>query len=93
MLKEFLFFLLWMPFCLAVLAILIEGHSRSIPVKLFQNPLTGLGDAFYVNCRQTHDSLCPFSIFSSGGYFVKPKGTILGILVQGHKRNISVKLF
>ena len=24
-------------------AILVEGHSRNIPVKLFQNPLTGLG--------------------------------------------------
>ena len=26
------------------LAILVEGHSRNIPVKLFQNPLTGLGE-------------------------------------------------
>ena len=34
-----------------------------------------------------------FSIFSSGGHFVKPKGTILEILFKGHKRNISVKLF
>ena len=40
-----------------------------------------------------HDSLCPFSIFSSGGHFDKPKGTILAILVKTHKRNISVKLF
>ena len=40
-----------------------------------------------------HDSLRPFSFFSSGGHFVKPKGTILAILVKGHKRNISVKLF
>ena len=39
-----------------------------------------------------HDSLRPFSIFSSGGHFVKSKGTILAILVKGHKRNISVKL-
>ena len=37
------------------------------------------------------DSLCPFSIFSSGGHFVKPKGTILAILVKDNKRNISVK--
>ena len=29
-----------------ILAILVEGHSRNIPVKLFQNPLTGLGDVF-----------------------------------------------
>ena len=40
-----------------------------------------------------HDSLRPFFIFSSGGHFVKPKVTILAILVKGHKRNISVKLF
>ena len=26
------------------LAILVEGHSRNIPVKLFQNPLTRLED-------------------------------------------------
>ena len=25
-----------------IFAILIAGHSRNIPVKLFQNPLTGL---------------------------------------------------
>ena len=44
--KDFLFFLLWMPFCLAErhhFSIWVEGHSRNIPVKLFQNPLTGLG--------------------------------------------------
>ena len=34
-----------------ILAILVEGHSRSIPVKLFQTPLTGLGEAVsQVNC-------------------------------------------
>ena len=33
------------------------------------------------------------SIFSSGDQFVKPKETILAILVKGHKRNTSVKLF
>ena len=27
-----------------VFAILVEGHSRNILVKLFQNPLTGLGE-------------------------------------------------
>ena len=46
MFKDFPFFLLWMPFCLAEwhhFSILVEGHSRNIPVKLFQNPLTGLG--------------------------------------------------
>ena len=37
--KDFLFFfLLWMPFCLAEwhhFSILVKGHSRNIPVKLF----------------------------------------------------------
>ena len=45
----FFFFLLWMPFCLAEqhhFSILVVGHSRNIPVKLFQNQLTGLGDVF-----------------------------------------------
>ena len=27
-----------------IFAILVEGQSRIIPVKLFQNPLTGLGE-------------------------------------------------
>ena len=31
--------------------------------------------------------------FSSGGHFVQRSGTILAILVEGHKRNKSVKLF
>ena len=34
-----------------------------------------------------------FSIFSSGGLFVVGNGTIFAILVEGHPRNISVKLF
>ena len=34
-----------------------------------------------------------FSIFSSGVHFVQRSGTILAILVEGHPRNISVKLF
>ena len=34
-----------------------------------------------------------FSIFSSGGHFVKWSGTILAILVEGNSRNISVILF
>ena len=41
------FFWLWMPFCLAKwhhFSILVESHLRNIPVKLFQNPLTGLGE-------------------------------------------------
>ena len=27
-----------------IFAILVEGRSRNIPVKLFQNPLIGLGE-------------------------------------------------
>ena len=34
-----------------------------------------------------------FSIFSSGGHFVQWSGTILAILVEGHPREISLKLF
>ena len=34
-----------------------------------------------------------FSIFSSDGHFVQRSGTILAILVEGHPRYISVKLF
>ena len=33
------------------------------------------------------------SIFSSGGNFVQSRITILAILLEGHLRNISVKLF
>ena len=34
-----------------------------------------------------------FSIFSSDGRFVHGSGTILTILVEGHPRNISMKVF
>ena len=34
-----------------------------------------------------------FSIFSFGGHFVQWSGIIFIILVEGHQRNISVKLF
>ena len=34
-----------------------------------------------------------FIIFSSGGHFVQRSGTILALLVEGNRRNISVKLF
>ena len=37
-------------------------------------------------------SFYEFSIFSSGGHFVQLSRTILAILVEGHPRNISVKL-
>ena len=34
-----------------------------------------------------------FSIFSSGGHFVLWSKTILAVLIEGHPRNIPVKLF
>ena len=34
-----------------------------------------------------------FFSFKSGGHFVHDKGTISAIVVEGHRRNISVKLF
>ena len=34
-----------------------------------------------------------FFYFSSGGHFVLLSGTILAILIKGHERNISMKLF
>ena len=34
-----------------------------------------------------------FSILSSDGHFVQWSGINLAILVEGHSRNISVKLF
>ena len=34
-----------------------------------------------------------FSIFSSGGHFIQQCGIILAILVEGHPKNICVKLF
>ena len=37
-------------------------------------------------------SLKSFSIFSPGGHFVQPSTTILAYLVEGHPRNITVKL-
>ena len=37
-------------------------------------------------------SLKGLSILSSDGHFVRPSGTILAYLVEGHPRNISVKL-
>ena len=61
----------------------IEGHLRNISVKLFEiGPLA---------CKDI--SLKGFSIFSSGGHFVKRIGTIKSTLVEGYTRNFSVELF
>ena len=37
--------------------------------------------------------LTVLSIFSSDDHFVQWSGTILALLVEGHPRNISMKLF
>ena len=66
-----------------ILAILIKGHPRNIPVQLFLNRTFGLGG----------DVVKGFSIFSFDGHFVQRSRTILAILVKGHQRNIPVKLF
>ena len=42
--------------------------------------------------RRCHFKLF-FSIFSSGGLFVQWSGMVLAFLIEGHPRNISVKLF
>ena len=38
-------------------------------------------------------SLKGFSIFSSDGHFVQRSGTIVAILLEGHPKNITIKLF
>ena len=42
---------------------------------------------------QKKTSVKGFSIFSSGGHLVQRSGTIQAILVEGHPRNLPVKLF
>ena len=69
---------------LALAAILFsiaeEEHSCEIILKSTHRPRR--------RCR-----LKGFSIFSFDGHFVQRSGTILAILVEGHPRNISMKLF
>ena len=63
-----------------MLAILVEGHPRNIPVELFCNLPMGYKDMSFKG----------FSSFSSGSHFVQQSKTIFPILVQDHPRNISV---
>ena len=42
---------------------------------------------------QEEKSFEGFSIFSSGGHLVQRSGTVWAILVEGHPRNLPVKLF
>ena len=50
--------------------------------NIIKNEATSLGDVVQF-----------FSIFSFGGHFVQRSGTILAILVEGHPKSISAKLF
>ena len=42
---------------------------------------------------QEKKSFKGFSIFSSGGHLIQWSGTVGAILVEGHPRNLPVKLF
>ena len=64
-----------------ILAILVEGHSRTICVKLF------LKSAHWPRRR------CCLKFFFPIFHSVQPCRDILAILVQGHPRNIYMKLF
>ena len=68
-----------------ILAILVEGHPRSICVTLF------LKSAHWPRRRCCLKFFFP--IFHSDSHFVQPCRDILAILVQGHPRNICMKLF
>ena len=61
---------------------MVEGHPWNISVNDF--------DIEQLVYEET--SFKGFSIFSSGGHFVKRSRTILAFLVKGHQRNISMKL-
>ena len=63
-----------------IFAYLVEGHSRNISMKLFEDPLS-----------KEQISFKSFSIFSSGSHLVYQSGTILPILVESHLGNIPVK--
>ena len=81
------FFLLWEPFCSAE-----QNH--------FSNFGRGSSKEHFceIISKSSHwprrrGRLKGFSIFSSDGHFIQQSRTILAILVEGHPRNICVKLF
>ena len=68
-----------------ILAILVGSHLGNIPMKFESDWPKGSGEvSFYGNYPR-------FFIFSSGGHFVPGSKTVLGILVEGHLSNISMK--
>ena len=86
-LTVFFFFLLWWPFCSAE-----QNH--------FSNFGRGSSKEHFceIILKSTHwpwrrGRLKGLSNFSSDGHSVLQSRTILAILVEGHPRNISVKLF
>ena len=60
----------------------LEEHFCEIILKLGHWPRRRCGLMLFIF----------FSIFSSGGHFVQSSRIILAILVNGHKRNTTVKL-
>ena len=77
---------------LSLAAILFRGAKRFLQFwlskKHFYVIILKLGHWSRTRCH-----LKVYSIFSSGGHFHQWSETILAILVEGHPRNISVKLF
>ena len=85
--KEFFYFYLWRPFCSTEhnhFSNFSKGSSKEHSCTII------LESAHWPRrrCR-----LKGFSIFRFDGHFVQRSRTILAILVEGHPRNISVKLF
>ena len=66
----------------------LSNFNRGSPKKLFREIILKLGHWPTVTCY-----LKVFLFFSSGGPFVQQSRTILAVLIEGHPRNRSVKLF
>ena len=85
--KWFFYFSLWQPFCSAERNH-FSNFSRESSKEHFCEIILKSANWPGRRCR-----LKGFSIFSFDGHFIQRSGTILAILVEGHPRNISVKLF
>ena len=64
----------------------LSNFNRGSPKKLYREIILKSGHWPTVTFKG-------FSIFSSGGPFVQQSRTILAVLIEGHPRNRSVKLF
>ena len=67
-----------------ILAILVEGHPRIIPMKFYQHWPIGLKEEMLFK---------GFSIFSPSGHLVQRSGTILAILVEVHPSIDPIKFY